>query len=297
MNRLARFSAVLLGVLVASVALVPALAATDPLAIGDVLATRLVPPVSLDALGHFHLLGTDRFGRDLFVRMMLAGRISLTVGVAGSLLAGVVGTVVGAAAAWRGGLADRVAMGVSDALLSIPRLILLLLCAALWWYESAKIRDLDAQIVVAEKRQKELQAIKVQVDALEAKRATFQKKVDLIERLKAEQTGPVHMLDEISKSLPDFVWLTAMDQTGPTVKFTGEATGLTSIADFIAALERSGWFPNVDLSSSQEANNIVTYVLTSTFLNPEVAAKQAAAAAANKPIPGSTAATTAPPAR
>ena len=84
------------------------------------------------------------------------------------------------------------------------------LCAALWWYESAKIRDLDSQIAVAEKRQKELQAIKVQVDALEAKRATFQKKVDLIERLKAEQTGPVHMLDEISKALPDFVWLTAM---------------------------------------------------------------------------------------
>jgi type IV pilus assembly protein PilN len=169
-----------------------------------------------------------------------------------------------------------------------------LLCAALWWYQSAKIRDLDSRITVAEKRQKELQAIKVQVDALEAKRATFQKKVDLIERLKAEQTGPVHMLDEISKSLPDFVWLTALDQTGPTVKFTGEATGLTSIADFIAALERTGWFPNVDLTSSVEANNIVTYVLTATFLNPEVAAKQAAAAAANKPIPGSTAATSAP---
>jgi type IV pilus assembly protein PilN len=171
-----------------------------------------------------------------------------------------------------------------------------LLCAALWWYESAKIRDLDSQITVAEKRQKELQAIKVQVDALEAKRATFQKKVDLIERLKAEQTGPVHMLDEISKALPDFVWLSAMDQTGPTVKFTGESTGLTSIADFIAALERSGWFPNVDLSSSQEANSIITYVLTSTFLNPEVAAKQKAAAA-NQPIPGSTAATTAAPKR
>jgi type IV pilus assembly protein PilN len=165
----------------------------------------------------------------------------------------------------------------------------ILICAALWWWQSAKIRDLDGRIAVAEKRQRELQAIKVQVDALEAKRATFQKKVDLIERLKAEQTGPVHMLDEISKALPDFVWLTAMDQTGPTVKFTGESTGLTSIADFIAAMERSGWFPNVDLSSSVETNNIVTYVLTATFLNPEVAAKQAAAAAANKPIPGSTA--------
>lgn len=132
MSRLARFSATLLVVLVLAVVLVPLAAGTDPLAIGDVLATRLVPPVSSDSLGHFHLLGTDRFGRDLFVRMMLAGRISLAVGVAGSVLAGAVGTAIGASAAWRGGIVDRIAMGVSDALLSIPRLILLLLCAALW---------------------------------------------------------------------------------------------------------------------------------------------------------------------
>src|SRR6476469_6629340 len=116
MSRLARSAAVLLGVLVAAVALVPMLAATDPLAIGDVLATRLVPPGSSDSLGRFHLLGTDRFGRDLFVRMMLAGRISLAVGVAGSVLAGVVGTAVGATSAWRGGVIDRVAMAISDAL-------------------------------------------------------------------------------------------------------------------------------------------------------------------------------------
>jgi peptide/nickel transport system permease protein len=123
---------VLLALLTLAVLLVPLFAATDPLAIGDVLATRLVPPVSSDSLGRFHLLGTDRFGRDLFVRMMLAGRISLAVGVAGSVVAGVVGTVIGAVAAWRGGTVDRVAMAINDALLSIPRLILLLLCAALW---------------------------------------------------------------------------------------------------------------------------------------------------------------------
>jgi peptide/nickel transport system permease protein len=112
--------------------LVPLLARSDPLAIGDVLSMRLLPPLSRDAEGHLHLLGTDRFGRDLFVRMMLAGRISLAVGVAGSVIAAALGTLAGATAAWRGGWIDRGLMAFADALLSIPRLVLLLVCAALW---------------------------------------------------------------------------------------------------------------------------------------------------------------------
>ena len=112
--------------------LVPAFAHRDPLAIGDVLSLRLLPPFSTDGRGDFHALGTDRFGRDLFVRMMLAGRLSLAVGVIGSVLAAATGTLVGAAAAWRGGVMDTAAMALADALLAVPRLVLLLVCAALW---------------------------------------------------------------------------------------------------------------------------------------------------------------------
>ena len=112
--------------------LVPALASASPTAIGDALALRLLPPLSIDAQHHFHLLGTDAFGRDLFVRAMLAGRLSLAVGIAGSVLAGAVGIAIGAIGGWEGGVIDRVAMGAGDVLLAIPRLVILLVCAALW---------------------------------------------------------------------------------------------------------------------------------------------------------------------
>jgi len=112
--------------------LVPALSSASPTAIGDALALRLLPPLSIDATHHFHLLGTDAFGRDLFVRAMLAGRLSLAVGIAGSVLAGAVGIAIGAIGGWEGGVIDRVAMGAGDVLLAIPRLVILLVCAALW---------------------------------------------------------------------------------------------------------------------------------------------------------------------
>jgi peptide/nickel transport system permease protein len=64
--------------------------------------------------------------------MMLAGRISLAVGIAGSVIAAALGTGVGAVAAWSGGWIDRTLMGVADTMLAVPRLVLLLVCAALW---------------------------------------------------------------------------------------------------------------------------------------------------------------------
>ena len=127
-----RMAIVMLIALALGALLVPALASTDPLAIGDALALRLLPPLSFDVAHHFHLLGTDSFGRDLFVRAMLAGRLSLAVGIAGSVLAGGLGIAIGALGGWEGGVLDRIAMAAGDILLAIPRLVILLVCAALW---------------------------------------------------------------------------------------------------------------------------------------------------------------------
>lgn len=127
-----RPSVVLLLAMALAALTVPWMAGDDSRTIGDVLATRLVPPLSRDHLGHWHLLGTDAFGRDLAVRLWVGARISLFVGIAGSTLSGAIGIALGALSGWRGGVVDRGITALGDAMLAVPRLVLLLVIAALW---------------------------------------------------------------------------------------------------------------------------------------------------------------------
>jgi Tfp pilus assembly protein PilN len=154
------------------------------------------------------------------------------------------------------------------------------LCAGAWWLQSNKIKDLDTRIAADTKRRQDLQAIEQQVKAFQQKKAILENKVAVIEMLRAAQKSPVHMLDEVSKALPDYVWLTQMDETRGSVVFGGQSNSLAAVADFISALQTSGWFPQVELVSSQEANALVTFSLRGSFKDPEVAAKQKAAAEA-----------------
>ncbi len=131
-ERAPRWAASLLIAMTIAAIVVPTLASDGARDIGDVLATRLVPPFARDGRGVWHWLGTDAFGRDLLVRLWTGARISLGVGVAGSALSGALGIVLGAIAGWRGGVIDRAIVALGDALLAIPRLVLLLVIASLW---------------------------------------------------------------------------------------------------------------------------------------------------------------------
>jgi peptide/nickel transport system permease protein len=131
-DRRVQLGLAMLGLLTLGALLGPLLAPGDPIAIGDVMNTRLRPPLSTNGHGGLHVLGTDAFGRDVLARVWIAARLSLGVGVAGSLLAGAIGVLLGALGAWSGGIVDRVLLALGDALLAIPRLVLLLVIAALW---------------------------------------------------------------------------------------------------------------------------------------------------------------------
>jgi len=124
---------------------------------------------------------------------------------------------------------------------------LILVAAALvvgWWFWSLQRQsaDLDQQIAAAESERTRLQSIIQQVQQFEARRAQLQQRVTLIEELRKGQTGPVHLLDQISKALPEAMWLTDLKQTGSDISIEGRCTSLNSLSDFVSALEASNLF-------------------------------------------------------
>ncbi len=126
------FGLAVLALAVAAAAAAPLVTSGAPNAQPDVVATRFVPPLRHDVHGALHPLGTDRFGRDVWTRLVYGARISLGVGTLAVLVSVALGLAVGMLAAASGGMVGGVLLALTDFALALPRVVLLLLLAALW---------------------------------------------------------------------------------------------------------------------------------------------------------------------
>jgi len=122
-HRLALLALIVLAVLVIGSAGAPWLAPHDPEELD--IANRYAPPLS-----EGHILGSDDLGRDVLTRLMYAGQISLSVGIAAMLVTVIVGFSVGAFAAYYGGWIGTILMRLTDIMLCFPSVFLLLFVAA-----------------------------------------------------------------------------------------------------------------------------------------------------------------------
>jgi len=124
-HRLAVASAVVLVLLIAAALAAPLVES----ALG-------VDATEVDLLARFegpsaaHPLGTDELGRDVLVRLLYGGRVSLFVALITAFAAAIIGTLIGVVAGYRGGLADAVLMRVTDGVIALPLLPLLIVLAA-----------------------------------------------------------------------------------------------------------------------------------------------------------------------
>lgn len=114
------------------------------------MATAVAPEVLLDELANFpqveglndfiavvggfqkfHLLGTDELGRDVLIRLVYGTRVSITVGLMVAFAAAIIGLIIGSLAGYYGGYLDATLMRLTDALISLPILVVLIVVSAI----------------------------------------------------------------------------------------------------------------------------------------------------------------------
>src|SRR5262245_21984081 len=107
-----------------------------------------------------------------------------------------------------------------------------------YWYWSLNEASarVDREIVAANAEATRLRSLLTEVQQFEGRRAQLTQRVQLIEQLRGGQSVPVQLLDHISRSLPDMLWLTSMVQNGPELTIQGRTTTLIALSDFVANL-------------------------------------------------------------
>jgi type IV pilus assembly protein PilN len=118
-------------------------------------------------------------------------------------------------------------------------LVLVLAAAGVgyWYYALGQASaQVDRDIAAAQAEQLRLQSLIREVNQFDAQRAELLQRVGLIETLRGGQSIPVQLLDTVSKSVPDMLWLTDLEQKGNDLTIQGQSTTLISLSDFVGNL-------------------------------------------------------------
>jgi type IV pilus assembly protein PilN len=160
-----------------------------------------------------------------------------------------------------------------------------------YWSLTNQSKRLDEEITAAQQETARLHSVILQVQQYEQRRAQLQQRVALIEELRRGQTGPVHMLDQVSRALPPMLWLTSLRQLGPdgAVLIEGRATTQTTVSDFVNNLEATGYFKkSIDIVNTVAEpipgppGELVKFTLRALFQTPADAKAVAVASVAPK---------------
>ena len=148
-----------------------------------------------------------------------------------------------------------------------------------------KRRSLDEEIGKARIEAERLKSIIEEVKGYETKKASLEEKINLINQLKTNQKGPVRLMDEVSRALPDLVWLSGLDVSANLITLRGKTLSPNAVATYLENLKKSPFFAEpVFKNLGQDPGNqgIYSWEMKLVF-RPAAAAGAAPGAAAPAP--------------
>ena len=153
-------------------------------------------------------------------------------------------------------------------------LLVLTLVGVGWRYWAIGQQEAQVARAVAAAQREELRLAEIlkQVAEFEARKQQLQQRVALIDDLRKGQNAPVHMIDQLSRALPDMTWLTAVRQEGYALTIQGRCLTLTSLSDFVGNLEASRYFmrpveivDSVVVSGDGKTPDLIQFTIRGTF--------------------------------
>lgn len=143
---------------------------------------------------------------------------------------------------------------------------LFIVLTALHLMQDKKLNGVYGSIAQAEQRIKELEAIKQKVDDFKAKNAELNRRIEIIQVLEKNRTGPLYVMDALGKSTPNRAWIDEFSEKGLQATLTGIADNEFTVADFMESLQKSPYFTGVELGvikktsiRNQSLRNFVIY--------------------------------------
>jgi type IV pilus assembly protein PilN len=119
-------------------------------------------------------------------------------------------------------------------------------------------RDLDAKTQIAERKNRELSDVKARYMERQREAENYKRRVDIIDTLRAGQSGPVDLLNSIGDTVnkTEAVWLSSMKVNGTTIDLDGIALSADAVANLMSNLQKSGHFRNVEIKETLQDESV-----------------------------------------
>ena len=150
-----------------------------------------------------------------------------------------------------------------------------------WLILDPRRDEVREEVAAAEEEVERLKPILEEVEQFKRDMADLERKIDVITDLKNQQTGPVRVMDAVSRALPELLWLDQMNVSASNIRITGRAFNVNAISNFIENLDRVAEFREPRLGPVRERGEVYQFTIDVEYSltppEPEGEAEDAAA--------------------
>jgi len=142
-------------------------------------------------------------------------------------------------------------------------IVLVALIGGAWYWVSSEITRLEKKQTELKAEAARLAVLKLEIDKYEQDRRLLEGRIEIIEKLKENQSGPLLLINHLIQSMPSdgTLWLTLLDQKGDRVQIKGLSVRSEAVPDFMSSLGRTGYFKTVDLELLEDDKDTARFSL------------------------------------